>query len=776
MSTSVPPVSRRPRPRTRLRATLAAFAVTAAAVPALVLATGQPAYAAGTVTPSKTAGIDPAGETLTVAGSGFDSSGGKGIYLQFCKQTGTSGTAAGRPAAANCSGAQAWITGAGLPGTSPWTGEGTFSFSLAVTAAFKDVDCRAEGTTCGIVTRNDHNQPGVYDQDTFTPITFAADPPVFDRVVTPSKTAGIDPAGETLTVAGSGFDSSGGKGIYLQFCKQTGTSGTAAGRPAAANCSGAQAWITGAGLPGTSPWTGEGTFSFSLAVTAAFKDVDCRAEGTTCGIVTRNDHNQPGVYDQDTFTPITFAADAPVEPTGPELTVTPTTDLDSAGDTVTVTGSGYPEGQGVYVRFCQAPTGTVGTAAGRPAADVCDGQGLWVSPNPPDPSLPRIVDGAFTVELPVAGRFAGTSDVVECTADDACGAFVRRDHVGGATDFALDDFTPLRFDPASTPPVIEEPEEPTLNDVEVSVSKATDVLDGESITVDGAGFTPEQGVYVQWCAAPTGQVGTAAGRAGQCYPEQDGTHTVWVTPIAASGEFRTPLTAERSFTLADGTTEIDCSVAGACGVFVRRDHNGGAADYSQDAFVPVAFGDGTAPETPDATLAADRTTDLDPGGDTVTVTGEAFRPGVDYFVALCDEADLVGCDFDEAVEVTAEPAADRSIGDPGSFSVDLPVRAAFDDVDCLADGTSCAVSTWAVSLSEPGDEVVLPVSFAPRDPAGPTTPVDGTPSAAAPGGTTGGGILARTGAETAALAVGGLLATLAGAVLVAGSRRRTARA
>ena len=50
---------------------------------------------------------------------------------------------------------------------------------------------------------------------------------------------------------------------------------------------------------------------------------------------------------------------------------------------VTVSGTGYPEDQGVYVRLCKAPTGTVGTAAGRPAAGDCDGEGLWVSQTAP---------------------------------------------------------------------------------------------------------------------------------------------------------------------------------------------------------------------------------------------------------------------------------------------------------------------------------------------------------------------------------------------------------
>ena len=794
MSQSVSSTSRRRRAWTPMKAVVAAFAVLATVVPVLVFATAQPASAAGAVSLSKSTGIAAAGETLTVNGSGFDSSGAKGIYVQFCKQVGTSGTAAGRPSGANCSGAQQWISQTAPPASAAWTGSGTFATTIAAASSWGTVDCRAAGTVCGVVTRNDHTEPGVYDQDTFTPVTFAADPIVPAPVVVPSKTANLTAAGETLTIEGSGFDST--RGIYVMFCRQVGTSGTAAGRPSGDNCSAAQKWISQTAPPASATWTGTGTFSTTLDVAATFKSIDCRAAGTTCGIVTRNDHTNPGVYDQDSFTPITFAADVPVEPTGPSVTVTPTTGLDGAGDTVTVAGTGFPEGQGVYVRFCQAPTGTSGTAAGRPAAAVCDVPAdLWVTPDPPAAGPPaNLVDGAFSVTLDVAGRFAGESSVVECMVADACGVAIRRDHVGGATDYALDSYTGVSFDPTSTPPVVDEPEEPTLNDITLSLNKTTDVADGETLTATGTGFVPEQGVYLQYCEKPTGQAGTAAGRATRCFPGQDGTHTVWVTPIPANGELTSPVVVEKSFELTGGEV-VDCSTAGACGVFVRRDHNGGATDYSQDGFVPIAFGDGTAPPAAEATLASDQTTDLDPEGDTVPVVGEDFRPGVDYVVTLCDADDLLSCDYDQAETVTATstaaPAsvvaalglAPRAAGDPGSFAVDLDVRAAFDDVDCLAAGSSCVISTFAVSLSEASDEVQLPVSFAARAVTPITSPVteptattpDTTPVAIDPG-TTATGTLPRTGSSVLPTAVAGLATALLGAGLVVASRRRTAQA
>ncbi|MEZ5203276.1 MAG: neocarzinostatin apoprotein domain-containing protein [Acidimicrobiales bacterium] len=605
-----------------------------------------------------------------------------------------------------------------------------------------------------------------------------------ERALTLSKSIDVAATGETLTVGGSGFDST--RGIYLMFCRQVGASGTAEGRPGGADCSSAQAWITnpGAGVPpsGTVAWTGDGTFETTLDVIGAFGTVDCRAAGTVCGVVTRNDHRETGVYDQDTFTPVSFAAEettttttVPTDPEAPSVTVTPTSGLDGAGDTVTVTGSTIPDGQGVYVRFCQKVTGTIGTAAGRPAAGQCDGDGLWVTPNPPPGApLPTIVDGSFSVELPVVGAFAGDS-WIDCMEPASCGVYVRRDHNGGAADFALDSFTALAFDPSSEAPVDpDEPEQPS-NDVSVAATPNADLVDGQTITVTGNGFVAGQGVYVQLCATPTGTLGTAAGRATSCYPEQDGVHIVWVTPIASNGTFSTPLTVAESFTDAAGT-DVDCTVDGACGVFVRRDHAGGTSDYSQDAFAPIAFGGGDPVVPSTASLSADRTEGLDADGDTITVEGADYRPGDPVFVALCDSSvpNFAACDYDHVEEVTpaaAVASSGRALGDPGSFTVELDVQATFGDTDCAAIDT-CAVRTWSVSGSNPDAEASLPVSFVVH---GEVVP-EATPDTTSDGvDTVTDGTLARTGWSPWLLTTMGAGLVALGSAFVLGNRRRLAR-
>jgi putative cell wall-binding protein len=114
------------------------------------------------------------------------------------------------------------------------------------------------------------------------------------------------------------------------------------------------------------------------------------------------------------------------------VTVDPTAGLE-AEDEVTVTLSGTPAGQGLYVRLCVEPE-----PGGRPTA--CDGAGMWATLPPGSPAVGGTfapAEGTFT--LPVREAFGE----VDCTAVQ-CGIHTRRDHNDGA-DTALDRFVPITF-------------------------------------------------------------------------------------------------------------------------------------------------------------------------------------------------------------------------------------------------------------------------------------------------------------------------------------------
>ena len=170
--------------------------------------------------------------------------------------------------------------------------------------------------------------------------------------------------------------------------------------------------------------------------------------------------------------PLTFSVEHEAADDGgdaPAVVVAPSAELDPAGATVSISGSGFGTStDGVYVRLCAEADGEVGTAAGRPGADRCLGDPqLWVS-NFPGASAP-MGNGTFDVELDVVGTFTGSEGATFDCSVDQCGIATRRDHFGGADDHSLDTFTPISFadpDPTDPEPTDPEPTDPEPTDPE----------------------------------------------------------------------------------------------------------------------------------------------------------------------------------------------------------------------------------------------------------------------------------------------------------------------
>ncbi|MBG0857435.1 hypothetical protein I2W78_37725 [Streptomyces spinoverrucosus] len=163
------------------------FGVAAASV--AVLTATSPAVAAGTsatgpegqkLTVSKASGLDPAGETVTVSGSGYNTE--KGIYVAFCVDNGAGRTptpCVGGVDMSGESGASAWVSsnppsyGEGL--AKPYQGsghKGSFSVRIKVRAKDANTDCTKSGITCAVITRNDHTRGGDQSQTVRVPVTF----------------------------------------------------------------------------------------------------------------------------------------------------------------------------------------------------------------------------------------------------------------------------------------------------------------------------------------------------------------------------------------------------------------------------------------------------------------------------------------------------------------------------------------------------------------------------------------------------------------------------
>ncbi|MDH4170635.1 MAG: neocarzinostatin apoprotein domain-containing protein, partial [Acidimicrobiia bacterium] len=169
------------------------------------------------------------------------------------------------------------------------------------------------------------------------------------------------------------------------------------------------------------------------------------------------------------------------EPPPPAITVTPDTDLDG-GDLVTVTGTGW----------------TPGTTVG-----VCQADAVPADP-PEDGCLGRIGYGAFTTTADGAGEFSvpyrlrrwgfipARASYIDCT-DPATPC------VMGAGDLADLGATrasaPLPFAPPPPPPAVPG---------EIVVTPSTDLIDGETLTVDGTGFRPAAAIELYPCTSPAG--------------------------------------------------------------------------------------------------------------------------------------------------------------------------------------------------------------------------------------------------------------------------------
>lgn len=138
-----------------------------------------------------------------------------------------------------------------------------------------------------------------------------------DLSLTVSKTSGIDPDGETVTVTGSGYDTA--KGVYVALCDTANASSDIAPGPCIGGVDmegegGSSAWVSsnpppyGEGL--ATPYTGGGTdggFTVELSVKAKDDNTDCTTATTECAVVTRNDHTRSSDRGQDEFVPVTFA-------------------------------------------------------------------------------------------------------------------------------------------------------------------------------------------------------------------------------------------------------------------------------------------------------------------------------------------------------------------------------------------------------------------------------------------------------------------------------------
>ncbi len=176
------------------------------------------------LTVSKATGLDGAGETVTVTGSGYNVE--KGVYVAFCVDNGAGKTptpCVGGVDMSGESGASVWVSsnppsyGEGLAEPYKRSGhEGSFSVRLKVRAKDANTDCAKSGVTCAVITRNDHTRGGDQSQTVRIPVTFggAAASDGATASAAPGATSGSGSAGAGTSGSGAtgGADAGSGSG------------------------------------------------------------------------------------------------------------------------------------------------------------------------------------------------------------------------------------------------------------------------------------------------------------------------------------------------------------------------------------------------------------------------------------------------------------------------------------------------------------------------------------------------------------------------------------
>ncbi|WP_128434224.1 hypothetical protein [Streptomyces cyaneus] len=205
--------------------------------------------------------------------------------------------------------------------------------------------------------------------------------------LTVSKSSGLDPAGETVTVSGTGYNTE--KGIYVAFCVDNGAGKTptpCVGGVDMSGESGASAWISsnppsyGEGL--AKPYEGsghKGSFSVQLKVRAKDANTDCTKSGMKCAVITRNDHTRGGDQSQTVRIPVAFdgtVGSGGSASSGDGATATPTA---TAGASTTGGTGSSSDGTDTASNGPLASTGSVALTAGATAtALVAAGTGTWL--------------------------------------------------------------------------------------------------------------------------------------------------------------------------------------------------------------------------------------------------------------------------------------------------------------------------------------------------------------------------------------------------------------
>ncbi|HWR86223.1 MAG TPA: HtaA domain-containing protein, partial [Rhodoglobus sp.] len=374
-----------------------------------------------TILVSQTTGLSPAGQTVTVTGTGFGpvaplTNGTRppltgrfgGAYVVFGRFADVWQPSVGAPTSARTIADQRWVVnpedaaslGSAAVAIRP---DGSFTVELTVATGFPNEPATGN---YGIYTYGGSGA-GYAPFETYTPVSFSTAP-----MITLSESTGLDPAGDTVTVRGWNFTAAApatngtrpplaGRfgGAYVVLGKFPQVWQPSAGVPSSSRTTGTQRWgVNAADAPllGAAGFViaPDGSFTIELPVSAI-----APAASGNYGVYT---YAGSGAVHApfETYTPISFAA-APVTPTTTELTAAPATGLfEGASPTLTAAVSPAAAGSVVF-RSGDAVLATVPVAGGRASvttASLAAGAHTFVATfSPADPVLHASSSGELTL-------------------------------------------------------------------------------------------------------------------------------------------------------------------------------------------------------------------------------------------------------------------------------------------------------------------------------------------------------------------------------------------
>ena len=262
----------------------------------------------------------------------------------------------------------------------------------------------------------------------------------------------------------------------------------------------------------------------------------------------------------------------------------------------------------------------------------------------------------------------------------------------------------------------------------LTVTPKDDLTDGATITVKGVGYPAGENIYLaQTIEQPAGS-----------YPENYAEDSAQKVTVSEDGTFEQEMTVATAFNDID-CTSTQCYVASFT-AFPKL------ADRSNDAWIPIDFqggapgpAQGSSSESPNrgsstsnsglpttgestnlgstsasgASVNLSKTDNLNPDGDTITVTGSGFKTsgqGIYVGIAQNDQADFANADTFSPDTVWVSKSK-GNLNSDGSFSISLPVKALFGSANCLEN--ACSVYTMAAHGSaDRSQDTATPVSFA----------------------------------------------------------------